>query len=111
MKLLSKDNYEKVEELLRNYETMKVLEISFSEAYKELIEFFNIPLYKEFLKIFYFNRYQYKNRYPDNRSMFKYLSSKLFLQESTLYMIRKEIVYKSAMIFYKYNILSDKEED
>ena len=105
MKLLNKKEYDFVEDLLKSYNIDFPTSQEYYFAIKEIIHFFNVPIYKDFLELFYFKRYEYKNRYPDNRSMFTYLSKKLFVQEPTLYMMRKEIVYKSAMILYKHNIL------
>lgn len=104
MKLLQKNEYNRIEELLRAYKLNNDMGETYQLAMKEIIEFFDKDIYKEFLNIFYFDRYKYINRYADNRSLFNYLCSELYVQEPTLYMIRKEIVYKSAMIFYKYNI-------
>ena len=100
MRLLEKNEYIQVENLLKNYK----LENN-QNAMNEIILFFDVPIYKEFLKLFYFERYKYKNRYKDNRSMLRYLTDKLYVSEPQLYMVRKEIVYKSAMVFYKYKIL------
>ena len=105
MKLLNKPEYDFVEDFLKSYKLDFPTSQKYYFAMNEIIKFFNVPIYKEFLELFYFERYQYKNRYPDNRSMFTYLSNKLFVREPTLYVIRKEIVYKSAMILYKYDIL------
>lgn len=106
MKLLTKSEYNGIEELLRAYKLCEEMEEPYKLAMKEIIEFFDKDVYKEFLNIFYFNRYKYINRYKDNRSLFSYLCSKLYVQEPTLYIIRKEIVYKAAMVFYKYNVLN-----
>lgn len=105
MKLLNKKEYDFVEDFLKSYKIDFPTSSTYYCAIKEIINFFTVPLYEDFLQLFYFERYNFKNRYPDNRSMFTYLSNKLFVQEPTLYMMRKEIVYKSAMILYKYNIL------
>ena len=107
MKLLAKTDYDKVEELLRVYclNAVATWEEPYKKAIDEIIEFFNVPVYNKFLELFYFRRNEYKNRYPDNRSMFNYLCQLLYVQEPTLYMMRKEIIYKSAMIFYKYNLI------
>jgi hypothetical protein len=105
MKLLEKQEYKTIESLLENYDLFTEPTEDYLAAMKELIEFFDVPVYRDFLDYFYFNRHKYKNRYPDNRSMFSYLRKILFVQEPTLYMVRKEIVYKSAMLFYKYNVL------
>ena len=107
MKLLGKKEYNFVEQTLRTFGLATQLEEPFESAKKEIVEFFNISPYDEFLQLFYFNRHEYRNRYRDNRSMFTFLCKKLYVQESTLYMMRKEIVYKSAMILYKYNILQE----
>lgn len=105
MKLLSSNEYKKVEYFLRNYTQFENLTNNMNNAIMEIKDFFNIPLYKELLDVFYIHRYDYKNRYPTNATLFSYLSEKLNLQEPTLYVMRKEIVYKSAMIFYKYGEL------
>lgn len=105
MKLLTKSEYNGIEELLRAYKLCAEMEEPYKLAMKEIIEFFDKDVYRDFLNIFYFDRYKYINRYADNRSLFNYLCNELYVQESTLYMIRKEIVYKSAMIFYKYNFI------
>ena len=105
MKLLEKQEYKTIEGLLTNYNLFTEPTENYLCAMRELIKFFDVDIYRDFLELFYFKRHEYKNRYPDNRSMLRYLSKKLYVQEPTLYMIRKEIVYKSAMIFYKYSIL------
>lgn len=105
MRLLKRTDYLAVENYLKDYKIKNNDDIKYKKAFKELIEFFSESPYKEFLTEFYFNRHDYKYRYPSNRLMFKFLSEKLFLEEPTLYAIRKEIVYKAAMIFYKYDIL------
>ena len=105
MKLLSKKDYDFVEYLLRDYFKCTSVSDNYKKSIEEIIDFFNVPIYKEFLELFYFKRNEYSNRYPDNRSMLRYLCDKLYVQEPTLYMVRKEIVHKSAMIFYKNNIL------
>lgn len=105
MRLLPKEVYSIVEELLRAYKLNAVPEEPYKLALEEIISFFDVPTYREFLDLFYFTRHQYLYRYPDNRSMLNYIGEKLFIQENTYYQIRKEIVYKSAMIFYKYGLL------
>ena len=90
---------------LRDYIHKKELSTIELLAVSELAEFFSDEPYKTFLDVFYINRYSYKNRFPSNRSLFKYLSKTLYVQEPTLYIMRKEIIYKSAMIFYKYKII------
>ena len=99
MKLLNENEYKIVENLLKEHKEEN------KEAINEIIIFFDVPVYRDFLQLFYFDRHKYKNRYPDNRSMLQYLCKILFVQESTLYMIRKEIMYKSTMIFYKYKLI------
>ena len=105
MKLLPKEQYDKIEELLKINTDWVTLDEPYKTAMKDITQFFDVDVYRDFLKLFYFERYKYKNRCPDNRSMLRYLSKILYVQEPTLYMMRKEIVYKSAMIFYKYSIL------
>lgn len=105
MKLLSNDEYKKIELLLMDSKNVVANDNKLKTAIEEIKSFFTIPIYSEFLDIFYINRKNYKNRYCSNRSLFRYLSRKLYIQESTLYAIRKEIIYKSAMIFYKYDII------
>ena len=104
MKLLTKSEYDKVEELLRAYGINATWEEPYKSAINEIIEFFGKDIYKQFLDIFYFKRYTYKNRYPNNSDLFLYLSEKLYVQQPTLYIMRKEIVYKAAMVFFKFNI-------
>ena len=104
MRLLTKTNYDTVEELLKVNTSFANLDEPYKSAMKEITDFFKVPIYEEFLKLFYFERYKYKNRFPDNRAMIQYLCEKLYTSEPQLYTVRKEIVYKSAMIFYKYNI-------
>ena len=102
MKLLNKQEYNTIENILRkNNEDNPVM----VKSMREIKEFFDVSPYKEFLQIFYLERNNYNNRYPDNRSLLRYLSKKLYVQEPTLYIIRKEIVYKATMIFYKYGII------
>lgn len=107
MKLLPRPKYNMIEELLRTYEIAKELDEPFEKAIEEIVKFFDVPIYKEFLQLFYFERHKFINRFPDSRSMMNYLKDKLYISETQVYTIRKEIVYKSAMIFYKYNIIED----
>lgn len=105
MKLLDNETYKKVEKFLYNYKEGK-RNILKNKAYNEIITFFSVSsLYTEFLNTFYLNRFNFKNRYPTNSSLFLYLKTKLYIEEPTLYVIRKDIVYKSAMILYKYKLL------
>ena len=106
MKLLTKNEYSAIEELLRAYDLCGTMEEPYKKAMEEIIHFFNKDLYKEFLDIFYLHRYQYIHRYPSNSDLFVYLSQKLFVQQPTLYVMRKEIIYKAGMVFYKYQILT-----
>lgn len=105
MQLLKNCEYKLVEDLLKNYSKNNNSNETYSKALAEIIEFFNIDNYKEVLNMFYIHRYEYKYRYPSNRDISRYLVKKLYLEESTIYKMRKEIIYKSAMIFYKYNII------
>lgn len=107
MKLLTRDEYDKVENMLKDFYAKEIVEppYLYKEAIEELKAFFIAEPYKTFLEIFFLNRHQYKYRYPSNSMMLKYLSDKLYLQEPTLYIMRREIVYKASMIFYKYNLL------
>lgn len=105
MKLLNKTEYMEVERTLRTINQNETTTESRANAVDEIVKFFKDSPYAEFLEIFYLNRHNYKHRFPTNRQLFRYISNKLYLQESTLYLMRKEIVYKSAMIFYKYNVL------
>lgn len=107
MKLLNNSDYKKVEKYLKEYYLITKVSNEYKKSINEILQFFKQTPYKEFLDIFYLHRFQYKNRYPSNSILFSYLSQKLFLQECTLYVIRKDIVYKSAMIFYKYNLLGN----
>ena len=109
MKLLPKNEYDLIEQLLQNYKYFTEPTSNYLKSMNELITFFDIPIYKEFLTYFYFNRSQYKNRYPNNRAMLNYLCNKLYVQESTLYSIRREIVYKATMLFYKYDVLKEEK--
>lgn len=105
MKLLPKNDYNIVEELLRVYNICATMEEPYKRSMEEIIEFFNVPIYKDFLEKFYLTRYEYLNRYTDNRSMIRYLCSILYVSEDQLYKVRREIIYKSAMVFYKNNLL------
>lgn len=105
MKLLPKEEYKKVEELLRTFGLCASIEEPYKSAMNDIIEFFNDKEYGMLLDIFYLNRYKYVNRLPTNEMIFIYLSSKLNIPKPTLYLMRKEMVYKAAMIFYKYDIL------
>lgn len=106
MKLLDKETYKKVEKFLYNYKEDKN-DFTKNKVYNEIITFFSVSsLYTEFLNIFYLNRFDFKNRYPTNSSLFLYLKTKLYIEEPTLYVVRKDIIYKSAMILYKYNFLN-----
>ena len=102
MRLLPKKECKKIEEILRTSDSNNA---DIKKAVKEIKDFFEVEIYADFLKLFYFERYKYINRYIDNRSMMKYLSERLYSAESQLYVVRKEIIYKSAMIFYKNDIL------
>ena len=105
MKLLTKKECNDIENLLKNHNLDKTASDEYIKAIKEIKDFFNNHDYKYFLEVFYFYRNNYINRYPSNRLLFKYLRQKLYLEESTLYAMRRQIIYKSAMVFYKYNIL------
>ena len=104
MKLLTNDDYNKVEYYLTQYN--KIIDnCTYDKALTDIITFFNDYNYRILLETFYLYRGNYKNRYPSNSSIFRYLSKKLYVQEPTLYAMRKEIIYKSAMIFYKYDLM------
>lgn len=109
MKLLSNEIYNKVETLLREYHNCDNTIIEYIKSINEIKQFFNNSPYKEFIQIFYFDRHKYRYRYPSNRMLFAYLCNLLHLEEPTLYNIRREIVYKSAMIFYKNDIIEGEE--
>lgn len=105
MKLLTTNEYKKVESYLKNYYKYMNRIIEYDKAIKEINSFFKNSIYRTVLEVFYIYRNDYKNRYPSNSAIFKYLSAKLYIQEPTLYAIKKEIIYKSAMVFYKYSLM------
>lgn len=105
MRILSIRTYHEVENLLRDSYKESDADKNYIEAIAEIKNFFNKTPYKDFLNIFYLERHLYKNRYPSDRVLFTHLCRQLYLQEPTLYVIKKEIIYKSAMIFYKRNLI------
>lgn len=104
MKLLKKDEYKKLEEYLREYKDY-VDNKNYVKAINELVSFFSDIEYSSVLNIFYLQRNSYLNRFPTNQALFSYLNCLLAIPIPTLYVMRKEIVYKAAMIFYKYDLL------
>ena len=108
MKLLSKNKYEEIENILYNYEQNIYNKQNIIDSISELEEFFeNSPPHIYFLKTYYFNRYKYKNRYPknDNVGLFKKICKDLYIEIPTGYLIKKELIYKTAMIFYKNEVI------
>lgn len=108
MKLLNNTEYRFVEKMLRNsymYSPTSKLNV----IIQELFSFFDNQQYTDFISIFYIERYMYKNRYANNRALFQFLSRKLAIPESTLYLMRREIVYKSAMLFYKHSLYCEED--
>ena len=110
MKLLTINEYKKIEYLLRNYDEKIEFE-DYTKAIEELKQFFNKNDYDKLLTLFYLDRNKYKYRLPTNETIFIYLSEQLHIPKPTLYLMRKEIVYKSAMVFYKYNLIGNDKDD
>ncbi len=103
MRLLTNNEYKKIENLL--YENNSD-NISIQCSIREITNFFKGTEYHEyFLTKYYFNRNQYKNRYPKNSMFFKQICKELYIEEPTLYIIKKEVIYKAAMIFYKNGVI------
>lgn len=105
MRLLEKDVLKKVERLLSEYNRTELRPKQYEDAMNEIITFFDEPIYRDVLDVYYIRRNEYKNRYSNNHSILLYLHNKLYVQMPTLYLIRKEIVYKAAMIFFEYGIV------
>lgn len=104
MRLLPKSEYKKIENILYNSENIDDINIQNSLA--ELNAFFENSLWhKYFLEKYYYSRYQYKNRFAKNSDFFKYICTELYIEEPTLYIVKREILYKAAMIFYKNGVL------
>jgi len=104
MKLIDKATYKEIELILLNAQN-EDLPDNTKQALKELHDFFYGSLHYEFIKAYYFNRYKYKYSCPNVADLFKKIYHDLYIEEPTLYQIKKEVIYKAAMIFYKNGVL------
>ena len=110
MRLLTKNEYKQIENLLYEYgqnkDDKKYTECM-KNAFKEIEEFFeNSPPHLYFLHTYYFDRYKYKNRYPNNASLLKKICKDLYIEQPTGYIIKRELIYKIAIIFYKNKVIN-----
>lgn len=103
MKLLTNNVYKKVEKLLYNYKN--TTDEIIKKSLIELSEFFNGTDHMYFLEHYYYYRDDYKNRCPKNSTLFDYICKKLYIEKPTLYIIKKEVIYKATMIFYKNGVI------
>lgn len=104
MKLVDKDTYREIETILENaYQPNLPDYIKLS--LHELDNFFGGTTHYEFMKRYYYERDQYKYRYAKKKALFKKIYRELYVEEPTLYQIKKEVIYKAAMIFYKNGVL------
>ena len=102
MKLLTNDVYKKVEKLLYNYKN--TTDEIIKKSLIELSEFFNGTDHMYFIEHYYYID-DYKNRCPKNSNLFDYICKKLYIEKPTLYIIKKEVIYKAAMIFYENGVI------
>lgn len=106
MKLLTKTKYKEIENILYKYNKEYKKNILITKSITEVLEFFNSsPPHLYFLDMYYFKREKYKNRYPDNSALFKKLCRDLYIVESTGYDVKRELIYKIAMVFYKNGVI------
>lgn len=103
MKLLSKETYKKIEKIL--YDAHETTDPKVTKALEALNNFFKGSEHEEFLNTYYYNRHKYNNRCPKNSMLFKKICNQLYIEEPTLYIIKKEVIYKAAMIFYKNGVI------
>lgn len=103
MKLIDKKVYEEIEKLLVAGKNADKKEVQ--ESLQELNAFFKGTNHYNFLKTYYYERHKYKYRYPRKEDLFKKVYRDLYVEEPTLYQIKKEVIYKAAMIFYKNGVL------
>lgn len=103
MKLLTNEVYRKIENLL--YSRNIIVNTNTLAALKKLEDFFKGTDHMYFLKNYYYDRKNYKNRYPKNSMLFKQICKELYIEEPTLYIIKKEVIYKAAMIFYEKGVI------
>lgn len=103
MKLLPKETYKKIEEILYNYKKCNNDQIR--KSIKEVKEFFIDRPHVYFLDKYYITRNEYKNRFPANSIWLKKICDDLYVEEPTGYRIKQELIYKTAMIFYKNGVI------
>lgn len=103
MKLISNETYQKIEGIL--YNCLGTTDLNIKKSIDSLNNFFKDTDHLYFLQNYYYNRDSCKNRYPRNSLLFRKICKDLFIEESTLYIIKKEIIYKAAMIFYKNGVI------
>ena len=102
MKLLDKAEYDYIENILRGNNSRPEID----ESIKEVLEWFEKEKdYRDFYDMFYSRRGEYKNRYPSNSDMLYFLKKKLCCETTRIYQMRKDIVYKTAMVLYKNGLL------
>ena len=103
MKLLTKEIYDRVENILLNYKN--TVDENIRKSLVELSMFFKGTDHMYFIQHYYYCREDYKNRYPRDSNLFEYICKKLYIEKPTLYIIKKEVIYKAAMIFYKNGVI------
>lgn len=103
MKLLTNDIYKRVEKILYNYKN--ITDENTKMGLIELGKFFNGTDHMYFIENYYYKRDDYRNRCPKNSTLFEYICKKLYIEKPTLYIIKKEVIYKAAMIFYKNGVI------
>lgn len=80
MKLLTNDEYKKIEKILyNNKETAGII----YNSIENVKQFFSGRPHIYFLENYYLNRDKYKNRYPSNSSMLRKICKDLYIQEPT----------------------------
>lgn len=103
MKLIDNETYQKIEGILYNCLTTNDLNVK--KSIESLNNFFKETDHLYFLQNYYYRRNLYTNRYPRNSLLFKKICKDLYIEEPTLYIIKKEVIYKAAMIFYKNGVI------
>lgn len=106
MKLLTNDEYKMIENYLYEYNPLALYnDIKIKNSIEEVKEFFEDRPHKYFLEKYYLERKDYVNRYPSNSSFLKKICKDLYIEEPTGYRVKQELIYKTAMIFYKNGVI------
>lgn len=103
MKLLTNEIYGKIEGILYNY--WNTTNENVKKSLVELGKFFNGTDHMYFIENYYYNRQNYKNRCPKDSMLFDQICKDLYIEKPTLYIIKKEVIYKMAMILYKNGVI------